>query len=428
MGRPSQRHRDADNRVRVQLGKKEHKGGYQHGLIEGILELADTGHQRYKRPVGDSYTLADHELPSNMWRYRYERDSAGPLAYPARRERALKLVERMFAEANAPKIERDTYSISVAWRLTREIARLKGLVSPEESLADAIEGYADTPSGLDRDGLDPWIHATGPVPWPPQGSKAQNAQARGASNLLRQAENLPKELQPVDYETQRVISVGFGLRPPEIRWKYLQEDPLLYSPREDEALVLWIRLLNEIARYLRLEAGTPDNPHAGYRGFGPLANPETAREAWPSVQQILFWESSMIEWTVDSLANTGSLRTKERLIRTHGLMSNETGSLIRLAHHSAREQTQMDIEDQRGIMVLRLEGAAGRARESLDIRAELAALKTLGIVQGLSRQDPEDAMTEFVKISRKYDDIDAREAQKALDIRIEKSLEDRNYR
>jgi hypothetical protein len=65
---------------------------------------------------------------------------------------------------------------------------------------------------------------------------------------------------------------------------------------------------------------------------------------------------------------------------------------------------EAEIEEDRAILSMRLEDLIQRSRDALDMRVELGAIKQLAIVQGVTRAEPEDAMSEFARVVRKVTD------------------------
>lgn len=53
-------------------------------------------------------------------------------------------------------------------------------------------------------------------------------------------------------------------------------------------------------------------------------------------------------------------------------------------------------------MLLRLDDFCRRAREGLDLRAELSGLKAISVIQGLARTEGGDIVSDFVNVVRSF--------------------------
>ena len=62
------------------------------------------------------------------------------------------------------------------------------------------------------------------------------------------------------------------------------------------------------------------------------------------------------------------------------------------------ERTSLDVEEQRALMIARIQDVMYRSQDALDPRAELMALKLLGQTVGISRAEPEDMKSMFIKV------------------------------
>jgi hypothetical protein len=80
----------------------------------------------------------------------------------------------------------------------------------------------------------------------------------------------------------------------------------------------------------------------------------------------------------------------------------EANFTVRLAARLARERTGFDVEEQRSLMIIRLEEFARRSRRADNLRNELNAYKLLALVQGLGKVEPEDEQAAFVRVVRGY--------------------------
>lgn len=335
---------------------------------------------RYRR-APDGLDPSDTDLPEELWRFRH-RTELPPLQ--ERLDAARLAISRAFAVDELSLQDTLPYRIRAAWRITRELGRLASVVQPDQTLADAT---AEDP--------DAWTTPR-TILYPPPGRPGDNARAAQALEILEEA------TRPDDPDQPHPKHPGLALLPPEIPSRY---DGHLdrYREKNDAVLQCWVRVVKEIARYLGINRGSANDPDLGRLGMIGLDHDETTRSLWPNRTQLIYWEECLIQETLNTMIEHGVPQVRRILSETHGFVASEQTTLIKLALQLAREQTEADVEDLRAIMVLRLESYAKRSADALDLRAELAGLKQLSIVQGLSKTDPEDALSAFAQIVRKFD-------------------------
>lgn len=140
--------------------------------------------------------------------------------------------------------------------------------------------------------------------------------------------------------------------------------------------------------------------------YGPLALPYLLQTPpnpnnWPDAMLIAQYETVLVDEVLEQLLDKGVRKATSELLRTQGINDHETRGLIRLAKYESRVRMESELEDDRAIISMRLEDLIHRARQSLDMRVEIAAIKQLSIVQGVTRAEPEDALTEFARVVKK---------------------------
>ena len=101
------------------------------------------------------------------------------------------------------------------------------------------------------------------------------------------------------------------------------------------------------------------------------------------------------------MVRDGAHAAHRGIYATHGMAVHEIKGLIKLAQVEMASRTDTDIEMDKAALTLRLEDLAHRARMACDSRIEVAAIKQLSIVRGVTRAEPEDAATEFVRTVRR---------------------------
>ncbi len=253
------------------------------------------------------------------------------------------------------------------------------------------------------------------LPWPPQDRTTQDSieyEALVKSFFLeafREERLTPEDLFAdrlitawrvvrLFAETLRVIQPGDPL-PPEL------PEPIPSPPRERHR-----RAPHVFMAEVRIPSWLPDGPDPSeYRkaletALELLRAPTRGRrylfEHFPSYQQILEAEGVLETETFHHLLDRGAVETVKTLEIKYGIPAGETPALLRQARARAQGLTLADNEDERALMVLRLESTAARAKDNLDLRAELAALKQTAIVQGLAKLEQNDPMRDFLDVVR----------------------------
>ncbi len=140
--------------------------------------------------------------------------------------------------------------------------------------------------------------------------------------------------------------------------------------------------------------------------YGPLALPyllktPTNVDNWPDFTLLAQYEAVLIDEVLGELLDKGVRGATSELLRTQGITEHECRGLIKLAKFESRTRMDSEVEDDRAIISMRLEDLIARARQGLDMRVEIAAIKQLSIVQGVTRAEPEDALTEFARVVKK---------------------------
>lgn len=286
---------------------------------------------------------------------------------------------RGFSPAQQP-IDNKTYRVRVAWRVVREIARLTGKIHPDEPLAEATglqppESPAELPGGT---AVDSW---TAPDPWLVIEPVASWRRTPGGYNRVSKV---------LDEIWAAKVNIGLGPTPQD-----LANDP------DDIRALAYTEVLKVVADSLRVYAGSTLDRHQGRKGLEGMMEPETIRGAFPNRIEIMLWEEMLIQETMTLLIRYGTNHTWSKLTKVYGLLEHEVDGLVKMARALARRRTEGDLEEDRSLMLMRLDEYIRRCRRSFDMRLELMALKQIAIVSGLVKIAPEDAASDFVDIVRK---------------------------
>jgi len=263
---------------------------------------------------------------------------------PSEEEQHQFWVEQFKSQSLTPQ---DTFSdrIQVCYRITRELARWKGIVTPDQTLAEGTEIHPD-----------PWYNPT---------AFLANRVPPARQEQMIMVQQTPLPLQPPE-PAQR----GKGGT---------------VKPENDRALRRWLRLVGQIAR--RLNLGLTES---GRRGLRWLLEPETVREMWIQPEILMAYENIILGEFLDEQIDKGVHEGQLEVRKKYGLTMNEMRTLGDLSRTAAPDISSDPLETKKAVMELRIDKFMRRARRDGDLRAELQGLKLLAIIQGLNKVEPED--------------------------------------
>lgn len=345
------------------------------------------------RDITDAMGTADDPVPDLV---------SGALRGASTRAEMERIAKRRMIEDAAGELALEPERVMVAYRLTREMAVCMGLVSPDQTLLEALKQTGFTGADGNVRYMDMWAI-------PQQGDQrkisryCEDASWRpdtAIENVLASARMLADHHCPSDqvfdiHSQQWITEVyrGLPLMPP----------PPLKDPGDDgdPLLDLWLEAAAAVADRLGLEDGTPAMPSLGLRGMRDLLSPEKVRDLYPSRLKIAVFETLLVEETLRKLSDAGQAKTRRYLRDKYGLLAHESNSLLKCAKYKARQQVIGDLDEDRALMILRLEGLIDRARESCDLRNELGGLKALAVVLGLAKVEADNGLSDFVQTVRK---------------------------
>ena len=277
-----------------------------------------------------------------------------PEASPGLRGKALdQFWQRHFQAPLLPPESTLEHRLMVGWRLVRAHAMGKGLLSEDETLEEALG--LTVMNNSRSTGASVWD-------WPSSGKEENTLMA------LR-----PIPIVPPNEQSPEMCVAAFN---------------------SDQFCAAYM----ELARMMEIPRGSEQFPDYGQLGLLMLKHPEIVHEAFPSRSLLVDFEERLIEQCAGLLVTSSSSSFGRTLKRQFGLNRTEIRSLKRLAMRTLAQDHAAEIEERRAMMCGRLENLAERARESFDLKAELGALKTMSIIQGLSANKPEDEVGDFVKV------------------------------
>lgn len=306
--------------------------------------------------------------------------------------------QKVFTQEKLNLADTEPQRIAVAWRLVRELARVKGYVGADQSLQDGL--------APDAKNIDPWMI-------PDEFSEHRAAKSPPPTmmlvQILQDAENLAEEWQYTRHDHDRdkmAIHPGIAFLPPPVpmRWLEISDRGVRvlgdYDPRQDKLLGFYCAAMRSLSKSLFISEGSPADRDYGILGLTGLLRPETCRLAFPSKTQICTYESLMIQKTSNWLIHNSLNECRASLRQEFGLQQHEINSLIRMARAYCKAMTEGDIEEDRSLMLLRLEDYLRRSKSALDLNSEMKALKQMSIILGLAKLDTDDEMSEFMEVVR----------------------------
>ena len=345
---------------------------------------------------GEARALAAIFLPATGGRREhvevYDELLHGELRYDVPLETRLTPVERksfwrrIFGREEAPSEDHYHYRVRSAWRISREMARLQGLVGESALMASSIPPASDA-----------WSLG---MRYIPTGGDLDHDQLYGSLTAWVRGKN----------------RMTMSLAPPGLPLDLLDDDGLArgtYDPEEDQPLARWIWAVGEIVDMLQINlppAGdrhadppiAPD-PDAGRFGLTGFLDPVLCRLAWPSTEDIERFETELVDRAMEFIVDKGPGVTGKWLQAAFGLSVRESLSVLKMARTRSLAYNYDDPEEARALLAMRLERMYDKAVAALDLELGLKILKQLTLVRGLGKIEPEtrgDAMRRMVdKIS-----------------------------
>lgn len=191
--------------------------------------------------------------------------------------------------------------------------------------------------------------------------------------------------------------------------------PLLTSPdTPDEDLDRYIEAYQTVARHLDIHTGSADDRNLGRYGLRHLVSREFMREAAPTPYHLVAIERQLTEATMTNLADKGSFWTAQWLRSQYDFTDDESSLMMDLARKLAQGMTSATEEENRALMQMRLESIIAGSKH--DPRVGISAVKTLAVVQGLTRGSAEDdAMKELERLIHSEVEADGALAVQAFD-------------
>lgn len=303
-----------------------------------------------------------------------------PEKAPQKQRTQKELFQAAFAKARLSLDDMAPYRTRVVWRTTRYLAIKLGVMQPTMLLGDMPQEAGDPINGI-----DPWHRPIPPERLTPPHPDALTRQLMSlAHQCLAHADPVPfQRLHPTQDRIETVEAAGFTLLPTTQTAPY------------------WSMSFDAICNALYVPRGAAKDKEQGNLGMMGLTDPERPDItvlACPSIAELLMWELFLIDEATKMLANTGEHLIDTAFREHYGLLPFETDAIISRARKAILERVSLDVEEQRALMVMRINDVMARAKEALDPRAELMALKLLSQTVGITRAEPEDLKSMFRKV------------------------------
>lgn len=279
-----------------------------------------------------------------------------------------------FMLANMTVEERTRYRHLVAWVVTREMATGMEILNHDEPISAL--------SIPDARGIDVYLE-------PPKPPRAQQ--------LMRVLSRVP------DPDPRNALTVSELLLP---------ENGLPLMPTEQTRTRYFVTVMMLAAKTGLLERGTAMMPELWATAFGDLPGLEEAiyaedptaalkpwADAWPRDRlELELFEEQVVRWAMKRMVNdaNASHAVIQQLRDTFGLSWTAASGVVRMARGEASRMMSADLEENRALMVARIESYIQRSKKALDLDSESKGLKMLAAVQGLTRTDPATQLDEIV--------------------------------
>lgn len=317
---------------------------------------------------------------------------------PTLKERMREAIEQQFLQDKYTLDDFTPYRIRVAYRVVLAMAQGTGTLRRGETLADAmnIRTFAGNPATTEA--VDPWMF---PRKLPTM-ALPTNPSADGAT---------PRQIIALYLKDNK--DAELPLLPPPVprRWVNAETDevhphynPEMYS--HDKQLYLYVNVFKAIYQALGIGAGSYQYPYYGKYGFVGLDSPLTIRFAFPTRGELLAFESILVQDTINLIMEFGPFKTYDKLKAEYGLTHRECEWIVNIARAQAKTYVSNDVEEDKALMILRLEDVIRRARAELNLKAETSAIKVLADIQQLKQTEREDFKTQAATIIREFNEQD----------------------
>jgi hypothetical protein len=276
---------------------------------------------------------------------------------PALRGAALKRFWSSVFEKGRTTIEGSRNDrLLAAWRLTRLMAVVRGVIQPNEPLGETM-----------GDG-QPEVYQT----------------------------DFRSFIDIQDWATKSLLGKeGVPLAPPHIATNLLRNGEVAedYEPEKDERLTRFVGLV----AYLGQASLQLDQSESARRGFEWFIDPGWIRVAWPSPPALFQFEAELVSEAIEIVTDMSAAHARKEIAAKWDLTYNEVSQVIFLARRAMKVALDADdLAGHKAVVCARLEKTYDAAIEAMDHRgAALAAREFWRIMRDKGEAQAEDELGEM---------------------------------
>lgn len=215
-----------------------------------------------------------------------------------------------------------------AWRITRQLAIVRGVIQPNAPLCDILE---EGPDVLETDFT--------------------------SFNEIK------------DWTLRGLLEVGSPLSVPDVPAVLLSQGGTVinddYEPSRDSRL----KRFSAVVEYFGRASLQLDASERACRGFAWFLLPETIRAGWPSPPNLFLFEARLVEIALDQLTEHGDKEARQEIAAKWDLTPQEVSQVMALARLAL--SMRYDTDDLRGgkaLALSRLDAQIVKARDAFDHR------------------------------------------------------------
>jgi len=301
-------------------------------------------------------------------------------------------LRRMLSSGSLTLADTKGYRTRTAYRLVRQMARVRGILEGFDMLQVAMNIAAN-------DTLVSMWHL--PVPLVDSEFITGN---RGIRAVLGRMDvcgdtylfNTPGGFLSFSGSTTLPPPIPDRFFPsnPVENWKarISRKVPEGYDPRLDEPLILYCEAMTVLAEQLNVSRGAPEEPWAGEYGLAGLLNPYTARVCWPTRDELVLYEEEFILKVFDKAIHVSTRATETWLQQFFGLSRLEAMDIVKTAVRVGSVLYNEGTEEMRNLEMKRIDNLEDVCDRANDPRAQIAAKRLKWQALGLTqREDGETA-------------------------------------
>lgn len=390
-----------------------------HEALAG-LRLADLRLPAHIQP-GEVH-IRPNERPMAPWEERMLR-AIQPQAKTAYKELVHKTIESAFQDDGLTLTDTRLDRIKACWRITREMARTKRVLSYDEPLVTLKLNDLTLPNDDKQNAYQ---------------TKQEDSVSQDYINACKDAIRLkemywchvvpmgrPKQIEniaedhytpnpqqtqqtPLRIETKHLRKAGLPILPPLPPEHYLhpttRQVTRAYTTKDDPLLNIYVHAVNMIADHLNLYEGSLNHPNQGIRGMAGLANPDLTRQAFATLSEMVAWEYVLLDEVLDLVVKRSAKEAHKYLKEEHGLTYQEIKGFLQLTRRYATSMMQADRAEDKAVVLLRCEELLDRAQTAFDMKTETAMLKHISAIMGLTRGEQDESLEDLIEVTRNHAD------------------------